>query len=107
MDFKLTRRLHIAPPGGLTTEGDVTIWSLRFDESKAMWACQWSMDIVHPNRANVLGEDPMDAVSLCLRFLGTLIRGHENDGWRIHWLVEGDHGGFTEFLAGSDSRTRP
>lgn len=58
------------------------------------WVCHWSLGLVHPDVGKQFGDDPLDAIYQCLRFIEELIKGFEKDGLRARWRFEGDHCGF-------------
>lgn len=58
------------------------------------WLCHWSLTHVHPERGAQVGDDPLDAIYQCLRFVEELIKGSEQDGLIIWWRFRGDHAGF-------------
>ncbi len=85
--------------GGVSSAGFVRVGPVTFITERKAWACNWSISRIHDSTARIYGDDPIQAFSRCLQFLGTLIRGHEEDGWGVHWQVPGDHAGFDVFLS--------
>jgi len=70
----------------------------RVDDLAECWACSWSIAEIHPDISEVMGEDPLDAFLNCIRLIQNLIFLHEEIGWKIWWLVEGDKGGLLSVL---------
>jgi len=72
------------------------------------WVCYWSIAYINPERAKIYGEDSLQAATRCLNFLSNLIKGHEEDGWKVWWRYEGDHGGldFIPFKEGMGPNSR-
>lgn len=64
--------------------------------TETKWACYWSLSYINPERAKIYGADALDALTNCLNFITDLIRGSEEDGLKIWWHCEGDHGGMLE-----------
>ncbi len=73
--------------------GFVRIGSI-FQKANGMWACRCQLDFIYDIGGKIYGEDPLHALTNCLSFMRSLIRGSEKDGWKIWWLYKGDHGGF-------------
>ena len=81
------RKLHFSFRGKHRT-GFVTIGSI-FQKSNGVWACRCRIAVILHRAANTYGEDPLQALTLCLKFVRDLIRGSEEDGWEIWWLGKG------------------
>jgi hypothetical protein len=57
------------------------------------WQCDWSLEVLHPERGWIYGEDPLDAFMQCAHFIGGLLQGFDEDGCHVWWRWKGDGGG--------------
>src|SRR5205809_3708869 len=93
--LKIERSLNFRIDGK-TAQGFLKVGDLRKKESESnlaeCWACSWSLSEIHPETAEVCGEDPLDALLNCLRLIRTLIENHKSIGYEVWWLAEGDCG---------------
>ena len=78
---------------GEIEEGQLFIGDVRKQED-GQWVCYWSLSFVHPELGKHYGNDALDSMYKCIRFVGGLIRGSEEDGLQVWWRFEGDHAGF-------------
>jgi hypothetical protein len=70
------------------------------------YACYWKFPLYSRKRRKICGEDPMQALLLCLSFLRELIQIEmEYRNVDIWWVKEGDGGGF-ELLNNVREETR-
>jgi hypothetical protein len=92
----ISRDLHMTV-AGRKTRGKLLIGNLRKKDKTAdlaaCWCCSWSLTQVHPDKADVCGEDPLDALQNCLRLVRSLIQNHKDLGYDVWWLEKGDEGG--------------
>ena len=89
-DFRRKLIFHIE---GEEKEGELFVGDVKA-RPDGTWLCHWSMSYVHPEIGMQVGDDPLDAIYHCIRFIEKLIRGSEEDGLQIRWRFAGDHGGF-------------
>jgi hypothetical protein len=79
--------------GGEWKKGRIYVGEL-VKATPTRWACHWSISYICPEKGRIYGDDPLDALFGCLRFVGRLIRGSEEDGLVVKWRLDGDHAGF-------------
>lgn len=56
------------------------------------WACSYAITGIDDVGTEICGEDPLDALVNCLRFVRKLIEKHKSIGYEVWWLEEGDNG---------------
>jgi hypothetical protein len=78
---------------GKNQKGELFVGKL-VQRDDGRWICHWSLSVVHPELGQQFGDDPLDALYQCLRFVEELIKGCEEDGLKVHWRFQGDHCGF-------------
>jgi hypothetical protein len=78
---------------GSQKKGWLRLRKLYFDETKAQWRCDWSLDYLYPNTVHFSGDDPLQALTRTLDFASSLIRGSIIGGDRLYWQYDGDLGG--------------
>ena len=88
------RELNIGFRDNPTHKGKLVIGEIVFVKERNQWGCFWFIDNIHTARSKIYGDDPLHALTACLDFVSTFIRGTELDGWTIFWQKPGDHGGF-------------
>jgi hypothetical protein len=86
--------------GSNTRKGEVHIDRLSFLEERHCWGCYWSVSFVRPRSDQpIFGEDALQALTLTLALISSLLRDPGTPGLQIWWLSEGDNGGFPVQLA--------
>jgi hypothetical protein len=99
--FRIQRELHFRIRG-VSSRGVLALGGLKQEASggrEGGWTCFWSLDNIHPKVGKIYGEDPLGALLNCINFLTTLIKEHEDLGWQIWWLQEGDRGGLGDMVS--------
>jgi hypothetical protein len=91
--FEFDRNLHFVL-NGVAVVGKVRIGGFEYDPSEGLWRCYYSVEHVAPEIGKFRGHDPLDAFIRCYRFIDQFLRGCEDDGLVVWWMVQGDHGGF-------------
>ena len=96
MDFSITRVLQFEIRGKYST-GKLYIGGLRRDseEEDGFWACDWSLDEIHPKVGKINGIDGLDALLNCVLFVTNLIQRHASIGYEIWWHEKGDMAGLS------------
>ena len=100
LEFKIERQLSFRVRGQLKS-GKLCIGGLQKDsrsERDSPWICFWSLSEIHPETGNIYGEDPLDALLNCVRFLINLIEKHKSNGIEVWWNREGDLARLTPVL---------
>jgi len=101
LELNIDRPLHFVI-NGRRSLGKITLGTLRKKPQKGdlgeCWGCLCSISHISPKPREVCGEDPLDALLNCARFLKGLIVGHKDLGYKVYWLSEGDDGGLDQIL---------
>jgi hypothetical protein len=97
MTMKFTRKLNVRIRGR-DVHGEITISPPKLKPgTKAYapaWVCLCTVTPIDKSPSEICGEDPLDAVLNCIRFIARLIEKHKPLGYRVWWLHNGDDGGF-------------
>jgi hypothetical protein len=93
LDFSITRELNLDEGGKINT---ITASIGGIDQMKSgEYACYFEIPSVSRGRKKIYGEDPVQALTLCLKHVGELLRLEmESRNVEIWWAERGDHGGF-------------
>lgn len=67
-----------------------------YEVEEGYWCCDYKCgDLYGDKPTHIAGEDGIQALQLCLRFLDLTFSGAAEDGvWEVWWNEPGDHGGF-------------
>jgi hypothetical protein len=92
-EFTFERELHF-DKGSETKTGIVRISGIRQIDNTS--ACEFHIPyLLKQKQRSIYGEDSLQAIMLCLRFVRSVIDTAEQvDGMSIWWTEPGDHGGF-------------
>jgi hypothetical protein len=92
LDFRLERELHFSS-ANTTVTASVSVGGIV--QETDCFACQYDFPIILSKPGRIYGEDPLHALSLCLKHIRALIDNESaDDNMDIWWLEPGDHGGF-------------
>ena len=80
--------------GGKLREGKLVIHRIkRMEGDSECWACHWFLTDFSPEDAKTYGDDPLDALLNCVRFISSLIDTEKKRGNAIWWKQEDDRAG--------------
>lgn len=97
LDFRIERNIVFRRNGEIH-DGLITVGGIEKVERLNCWACKWSVSEIHPKEIASYGEDPLQALNLCILALDKLVRSAEENGCEIWWLEPGDHCGLLSEL---------
>jgi hypothetical protein len=80
--------------GGQLRQGRLAIHSIKkLDGEDECWACHWFLTDLSPQDARTFGDDPLDALLNCVRFISSVIDNEMKHGNAIWWKQEDDKAG--------------
>jgi uncharacterized protein DUF6968 len=96
-EFSIKRVVHVERRGKCTTE-TISIGAIEQKKSGS-YSCYYHVPFISPKRRRIHGEDAVQAVMLCLDFVGELLKMEmESNDVKIWWLDPEDAGGFTDHI---------
>jgi hypothetical protein len=75
--------------GEKITPGRITIGGVDRDEH-GTWRCHWSVTPLYARGGVTYGEDPLQALTLCIEFVDSIIQSAQSNSVAAWWLTEGD-----------------
>ena len=95
--FSIKRVVHVEQCGKCTTE-TISIGGIERKKSGS-YSCYYHLPVLSPKRRRIHGEDAVQALMLCLDFVGGLLKIEmESRDVKIWWVERGDAGGFRDHI---------
>jgi hypothetical protein len=104
-EFSIERVVHVEQHGKSTTE-TISIGGIE-QKNSGSYSCYYHIPFISSDRKRIHGADAVQALMLCLNFVGELLKMEmESTDLNVWWVKPGDAGGFISTIE-SDTNQKP
>jgi hypothetical protein len=83
---------------GIVSIGEISIPKIVFLPERQKWGCHWSISFIKLDPSQyIIGDDPMEALTMTLECVSSLLRDSGIPNLKVWWQFEGDNGGIFSF----------